>query len=273
MNAEWTGERMETFIFNENSIEHLHRYSIAMEYVKGKTVLDIACGEGYGANLLAQIGKSVIGIDKDEQIIQNAKRSYVRDNLIFSEGSVEKIPLPGQHVDVVVSFETIEHTDQHERMLYEIKRVLKPGGLLIISTPDKTLYSEKRSYRNPFHKKELTRNEFHVLLKNYFLHIVLAEQRMIFGSLIKDGGSTGLALYDGDYSTIRSIKELNGIYMVALASDDQLPPLQTSFFESLGLLEKNLMDKEQAVRKTMSYRLGHLVLFPFKLLRSIFRSK
>ena len=74
-------ERITTDIFNKNTLEHLHRYAIAQEYVKDKRVLDIASGEGYGSNLLAESANSVIGVDIDEQTVQQAARKYKRINL------------------------------------------------------------------------------------------------------------------------------------------------------------------------------------------------
>lgn len=67
---DWTGERLETFVFNETTIEHLHRYAIAMEFCSGKTVLDIACGEGYGSNLLSAKATHVTGMDADAITIE-----------------------------------------------------------------------------------------------------------------------------------------------------------------------------------------------------------
>jgi len=64
------------------------------------------------------------------------------------------------HCDLVVSFETIEHHDEHEQMLAEVKRVLKPDGMAIISSPDKAIYTDKPEYHNSFHVKELYREEF-----------------------------------------------------------------------------------------------------------------
>ncbi|MBL7749096.1 MAG: class I SAM-dependent methyltransferase, partial [Chitinophagaceae bacterium] len=162
-NANWTGERLETFVFNESTIEHLHRYAIACGLAAGKTVLDIACGEGYGSYLLAAKAASVTGMDIDNTTIKKATQKYPKENLRFTQATAEKIPAADAQFDMVVSFETLEHLEDHDTMIKEIKRVLKPGGLLVISTPDKKNYSDKRNYKNPFHLKELYRNEFEAL--------------------------------------------------------------------------------------------------------------
>ena len=105
----WTGERLETFVLNDSTIEHLHRYAIAKELVQGKRVLDIACGEGYGSNLLAASADFVNGVDIDQVVIAHAAEKYKKENLSFSQGSVEKIPFDANTFDMVVSFETLEH--------------------------------------------------------------------------------------------------------------------------------------------------------------------
>src|SRR4051812_21778603 len=151
MKQQWSGERLETFILDESTIEHLHRYALAKEYVKKKTVLDIACGEGYGSNLLAEEADLVHGVDIDEETIRRASAKYVRKNLSFKAGNACSIPFPDNHFDVVVSFETIEHVHDHYSMVTELKRVLKEDGILIISSPDRKNYSDANAYKNPFH--------------------------------------------------------------------------------------------------------------------------
>jgi 2-polyprenyl-3-methyl-5-hydroxy-6-metoxy-1,4-benzoquinol methylase len=97
MPQKWTGERLETFVINEAMIEHLHRYAIARDYVKDKIVLDIACGEGYGSNLLAENATAVTGIDIDGHD-QPCFKKYIKDNLSFAEGKIEDIPAANNHL-------------------------------------------------------------------------------------------------------------------------------------------------------------------------------
>jgi ubiquinone/menaquinone biosynthesis C-methylase UbiE len=165
---EWTGERYVPGVGGDIELEHLHRYMIARELAKDKVVLDIACGEGYGSNLLAMVASHVVGVDIVEDVIAGARNKYRQDNLTFKVGSCTDIPLENSSVDLVVCFETIEHHDKHREMLAEIKRVLLPNGILIISSPDKYEYSDKPNYSNPFHVKELYRNEFEDLVTEYF---------------------------------------------------------------------------------------------------------
>ena len=269
--ANWTGERMETFVFNESTIEHLHRYALAADLATGKKVLDIACGEGYGSHLLAKNAATVTGMDINPETIAKAGTKYKAANLKFETANAEKIPAPDKSFDLVVSFETLEHLEDHAAMLSEIKRVLAPGGLLVISTPDKRQYSEARNYKNPFHVKELTRNELEALLKKYFANIAIYGQQMTHSSVITGPGNTGFDQYSGNYDRIRKNEPDEPLYLVALASDETLPVLHASLFSGQSILEQALWDKEKMVTGTITYRLGHVLLYPFKLIRNLFK--
>jgi SAM-dependent methyltransferase len=153
------GERMVPEISDRFTFwEHVYRYAFASRFVKGKRVLDIACGEGYGAAALQRTGAShVIGVDISEPACLHAHRKYGIDARV---GSAERIPLPDNSVDVVVSFETIEHVPDPGRFLDECARVLAPGGRVVISTPNTDVYSGRLGTRNPHHCSEMTEGEF-----------------------------------------------------------------------------------------------------------------
>ena len=266
----WTGERLVTSVEDETATEHLHRYKIAMEYCKGKVVLDIACGEGYGSAFLASVALSVVGVDIDPLSVDFAKNKYQKSNLEFKVGSCSSIPIDSNSVDVLVSFETIEHHDQHEKMMIEIKRVLKPEGLLIISSPDKTFYTDKRNFNNAFHVKELTEKQFKELLDKFFLNSVMAYQRIVYGSLIvpiiKNG--SGLQLYKGDYSTMCNF-QMEPLYNLAFASDVELPIVFPSFFDG----QQVLVDRINQINNSLSFRLGYFLLMPVRLIVKFFSRK
>lgn len=172
----FTGERFIPGIEDIDSeiqIEHLQRYQSVTCLIKNKIVLDAACGEGYGSDILSKTAQQVYGVDIDEQSIKHAKETYGKSNLDFLVGSIEKLPFEDEFFDVVISFETIEHVseDLQNKFLKEIKRVLKKDGLLIISTPNKEIYSEYRNYSNPFHIKEFYKDEFYSFLKSSFKNV------------------------------------------------------------------------------------------------------
>lgn len=257
----WTGERLVTSIEDETATEHLHRYKIAMDLCKGKSVLDIACGEGYGSSFLADVASSVIGVDIDPEAVSFAAAKYKKKNLEYRVGNCAAIPAENESVDVLVSFETIEHHDQHEEMMREVKRVLKPGGLLIISTPDRVQYSDLRNFKNSFHVKELTEQEFESLLKKYFKNLEWAYQRIMYGSFILKGkgGSGEFKLYQGDYSKMTGF-EVAPFYHFVLASDDTIPEITPSFFNG----DQILKDRMSGIVNSFPYRLGNFLLRPVR---------
>lgn len=269
MSQKWTGERLETNIFNETAIEHLHRYAMAMELVKNKTVLDIACGEGYGANLLASSAVHVIAIDIDKTTIQKAADKYKKPNLIFKNGSITQIPLTDESIDVVVCFETLEHLSDHDQLLQEIKRVLKPQGICLISTPDKKNYSEETGYVNPHHVKELHEAGFKALMQKNFKKIKFFQQSFVYASLLTENNTAeSFKIYSGDYSTTTSIAP-SPMYWVVIASDVDVPSLPSSIYYSASIFNNRLSQEILAIKKTFTYRLGHFFLSPFKWLRKL----
>jgi SAM-dependent methyltransferase len=236
----WTGERLVPQLVGDIAHEHLHRYALAVALANGKEILDLACGEGYGANLLAQVAREVIGVDSDEAAVEHARQAYPAGNLRFDVGTCDAVPLPAGSVDLVVSFETIEHHARHREMMAEIRRVLRPGGALIISTPDRREYSELPGYTNPFHIRELSRAEFADLLAAAFEHTVVYGQRMYCGSVVAplDDRPTPFATHCGGFTAATSAVGLSRArYLIGLAWDGEAAPvLAASLFEGDGLL-------------------------------------
>jgi len=155
--------------------EHVYRYAFASRFVVGRRVLDIACGEGYGAAALQKAGAAhVIGVDVSQDACLHARKRYGLD---VRSGSAEQIPLPDSSVDVVVSFETIEHVRDPGRFLDECARVLAPGGRLVISTPDKEVYTDRLGTRNRHHCAEMTEEEFASALRARFHDVHFYTQR------------------------------------------------------------------------------------------------
>ena len=179
-----TGERFHPAMRGAIRYEHLHRYALCLGLVEGLDVLDIASGEGYGSALLASRARKVIGVDVEPRAVEHARRSYYRPNARYLVGDCAAIPLADASVDVVVSFETLEHVDGHDVMLSEIRRVLRPGGRLVISSPNKLVYSDESGYANPFHVHELYYDEFLQLLERHFPHVRLHGQRLAVASFV-----------------------------------------------------------------------------------------
>ena len=183
---ESTGERYLPWL-EEASIgyEHLHRYAYATQFVQNRRVLDLACGEGYGSYLLAKTAKSVAGIDIDNNSIKHARNKYIKQNLEFRVGSITEVPIGGERLfDVAVCFEALEHIEDHQKLLSEVKRLLTPEGVFIVSTPNKTVYSDEPQFNNPFHVHELYFDEFRELLEKYFKNVKFLGQRIYCNSNI-----------------------------------------------------------------------------------------
>ena len=257
----WTGERYVPQIRGAVALEHLHRYAMATEFVKGKRVLDIASGEGYGSEMLAKVAASVVGVDIDEESAAHAQRKYGKKNLAFQQGSCEQIPLSDDSVDVVVSFETIEHLADHEKMLSEIKRVLMPDGLLIVSTPDKHEYTEVPEHHNQFHVKELYKNEFENLLGAYFKNQKILGQRITYGSNIlnvEEPSNFG-EIYEFNRLLAEGKKTkrlFQPLYLIAFCSDAKLPSINSTLCEqplyeteAYQGISRQLAEKEEALKE------------------------
>lgn len=261
------GERLETDQFNENTSEHLHRYALAAELVQGKTVLDIACGEGYGSNLLSKSARHVTGIDLDPETVTKAAGKYRSPNLQFKAGNICAIPMQDQSVDIVISFETLEHHDQHDQMMREIKRVLSPTGFCLVSTPDKLVYSDRKNFKNPFHVKELYREEFRTLLSAHFQHHEFLQQQFISGSLIlpEREAADNPAIYEGNYVNVKRNFQFEAEYLIAAASDAQLPRFSSSIFIDREYAGNKILEFQQHSKR---YQLGNSILKPWAWLKS-----
>jgi ubiquinone/menaquinone biosynthesis C-methylase UbiE len=182
---QFTGERFVPSEKGQIYYEHIHRYLLCHSLIQNKNVLDIACGEGYGSAYLATQAISVVGVDISTEAIDHARNQYNHvQNLNFQIGSCDEIPQEDSSIDVVISFETIEHHNKHEEMMLEVKRVLKSDGILILSSPNKNFFQKIPNHNNPFHIKELNYMELIELLKKHFNHVLLYGQRMITTSLI-----------------------------------------------------------------------------------------
>ncbi len=169
----FTGERVVPGKTPENVYqEHVARYNFALSYAAGKSVLDVACGTGYGTQILARVAASVLGIDIDEETVLYARRNFPHVKVTYRVGDICKLPLPDESVEAVTCYETVEHVADDRGCLREIYRVLKPGGLCLISTPNRAVFSPGKSFgekpHNVFHYREYTLAEFMNLLAGYF---------------------------------------------------------------------------------------------------------
>ncbi len=238
----WTGERLTTETGGQVEIEHLHRYFFARSLCRGLDVLDVASGEGYGAALLAQVAKSVVGVEIAEGTVAHARAAYEAPGLTFLHGDARRIPCADHSFDAVVSFETLEHFYEHDEFMAEVRRVLRPGGLLIISSPERDVYSPAGGRPNPYHVHELTHAEFGALLGKSFGHVAMYAQRPLLGSaLIAEelpAEAAPLLTFEkrDDQLFEASVGLPRPIYLVAVASDHAfVPRIGSLYVETSGI--------------------------------------
>jgi len=214
-------------------LEYQHQYLIATEIASGKIILDIASGDGHGSSMLAKVADKVFGVDVSVEAVSCAREQHKEDNLEFIVGSCENIPLPNASVDIVVSFKTIEYHDKHEKMIREIKRVLRPKGALIISSTDKYNNSIYPNHTNPHYVKELFEQEFKNLLGDNFKNCKYFRQRVTFGSIVyAEDACSNFNDYTCEGSIIKKHSGLSRpIYWVAYVSDGDLQDLSSSLYE------------------------------------------
>jgi SAM-dependent methyltransferase len=156
---------------------HRKRYEFALDFCEGKAVLDAGCGVGYGTALLAERAARVVGVDRDEGAILYARRRYRSPNVEFRRGDLVDLDLPDASFDVVCSFEAIEHVSDVDSYLAQMRRVLRPGGVYLVSTPR---VDQTRAYpENPYHAVELSREDFEQLLRGRFDEVELYGQRRL----------------------------------------------------------------------------------------------
>lgn len=203
--------------------EHLVRYRLAAHLARGRSVLDVACGEGYGSAMLQAAGaRSVVGIDLDSAAVAHARRRHGVD---AREGDIAMLPFDDDTFELAVSFETIEHVADPQRALDELRRVLAPGGVLVASTPNCNEYLEN----NPFHLVELTLDEFAAALSARFEHVEMRYQQTFLTTAVL--GEPALRSDDCDerlsvaFTKLVAVAPERALYGVAACSDEPIPDL------------------------------------------------
>jgi ubiquinone/menaquinone biosynthesis C-methylase UbiE len=186
---DFTGERVvpgkvEPDLWNE----HLSRYYFAQPLMAGRAVLDIGCGTGYGAAILANTSETVWGVDISSEAIGFARQNYPRTNLHFLVADCLHLGLKSESVEGIVCFEVIEHLLDQDTFLGELRRVLREDGLAVISTPNRVFYTEESNQANPFHTREFDFEEFNRYLRNYFARVEICYQNHVYSVMIGNPG-------------------------------------------------------------------------------------
>ena len=252
---EFTGER---FILGHGSSElfheHVHRYMVASALVQGRRVVDLGSGSGYGCQFMLRDGaSSCVGVDIDPEALAYAEENHGDPRITFVRASADDTGLPAACADIITCFELIEHVAEPQPVAREVARLLAPGGIALISTPE-TVESHKITHAdNPFHLSEMTEDEFRSVVGACFSHVIVFGQRSVVGSWI---GPTNESPWQPMVTTEGSASAVAPTVLIAACSNEPLP--QDLFgFGSLFIAshEQGQQDRQDLAAQTAGARL------------------
>lgn len=235
-----SGERLLTTWEHVCVAEHLHRYALALPLAAGKRVLDVASGEGYGSALLGTRAARVLGLDRSPSAVAHATQRYAGPAVRFIRADAASLPCRDAAFDLVVSFETIEHLHAQEDMLAEIRRVLAPDGLLVMSSPERANHGDKDGYVNEYHVRELYGREFLALVGRHFPHVAHLHQQVLTCSALwsATGREHCPEVYAGTFTGFSRLRELRRpAFHVVLAGSNPIAVPPASFFDGTEVAE------------------------------------
>ena len=242
---------------------------------QAQNILDLGCGAGHVSFYLAAACQEaqITAYDlSDKMLAVVAAEAGERGlaNIKTQQGMVEKLPFADNQFDLVVTRYSAHHWLDVPKALSEIKRVLKPDGMLIISTPDKLIYSDKRNFKNEFHVKELYKDEFVALISKYFSKSQLLFQNFIGNSsvLMEEQHQRDFKVYTGNYSNTELL-EVDPFYLVLIASDYDFKKQNVSLFEGSSVENYGIVSQ---IYNSNSYKIGHFLLTPIRVFRKIFKN-
>jgi 2-polyprenyl-3-methyl-5-hydroxy-6-metoxy-1,4-benzoquinol methylase len=214
-----TGERTLPDVPEENYWyrRHLVVYEWIAAQVAGRRVVDMACGEGYGSNVLAGTAASVVGVDANPEAHEHARLRYVRDNLRFERDLVESFAEP---CDAVVFLQTIEHVQDPGAILEHFKSMLGEGGVAYVSTPNLLTLAPPGAEKsdNPWHVKEYRAEEFRRLCEAHFDRV---EMRGLFHARKLRAHEIAIKLgWDSVHRSLRLTRPFYDRFTPAIAASD-----------------------------------------------------
>lgn len=158
--------------------QHEARYDWARQFCDGQTVLDAACGTGYGSRRLASAAARVVSLDIAADAVAAARRTSAAMRVLL--GDATRLPFPDASFGVFVSFETIEHVRDDATYVREARRIVKPGGTFLCSTPNRLLVNPGNTLSdspfNPYHVREYSNQELASLLRTVFSSVEMLGQ-------------------------------------------------------------------------------------------------
>ncbi len=250
---EATGERFIPELMGGQLIEaeHVIRYALGARMCGGKKVLDAGCGVGWGTLLLLQSGAAAAsGIDLDVEAVENARKSVPTADI--RQGDLAELPWPDETFDLVVCFEAIEHVQRQERVLDELVRVMRPEGILMVSSPNPLVYPAG----NPFHVHELTPDELKAAVQRRLPHISLLHQHEQMASVLVSPGALeigGPASVAADLHVVHTLADGSDPYSLVVASRVVLPPLPTIIGCAPSVPQQLVAERTQALVEMLQH--------------------
>lgn len=232
-----TGERTVPGLAEENYWFRRHEvvYQRLMERCAGRDVLEAGSGEGYGADLIANVARRVIGLDYDDSAVAHVRARYPRVDM--RQGNLAELPLDDGAVDVVVNFQVIEHLWDQGQFVDECARVLRPSGVLLMSTPNRITFSPGRDTPiNPFHTRELNAAELTELLTDSGFQVEAMLGVFHGAGLVELDAKHGGSIIDAQI--VRAVA--NAPWSADLLAD--VAAVRTSDFDLLAAGERNIDD-------------------------------
>ena len=237
MSLEFTGERVipgqvDSSLWNE----HLSRYRFALRFLGDKRVLDAGCGAGYGAREISQVASNITALDLSLDALAYGKDCYSAGNIHWVAATCEAFPFSSQSFDAVIAFEVIEHLRDQPAFLSEVKRVLAPGGILIVSTPNRAYYSEARAKSGPnlFHTTEFDYDEYLDILRAQYDNVEILTQDHTEGLFFRSPKNIRL----GTEVASSQADPAQAYFFIALCSNSPLPEIESYLYlpETANLL-------------------------------------
>jgi SAM-dependent methyltransferase len=240
-----------------------------MEVVAGRRVLDAGCGAGWGTAMLAASAVEAVGVDIAPPAIGEARRAH-GETAEFREGDMRELPFEDGEFDCVVCFEALAQVAETETALDELRRVLRPGGALLVSSPNRAAYPPG----NPLHLRELDSAELETLLLERFENVAIHRQQSYHASLL---GSTEMLAHDEPGTPIEAkvVKAVGGapgseLHAVAAASDGELPdpPAWLALGELVDYAEQQAQLEEWRERAVKAEAKAHAQARELRALRA-----